>query len=213
MKAIRWLPVLLAVALVPVPAIASEIHDAVKAGDAARVTQMAKADPAALRAQEKWLGTPLHTAVLKDKIEMARLLVSLKAEVDAKDAEGTTPLFWAARDGRAAMATLLLDSGADAKTTSRYGDTPLHAAADGGHQDLVALLLARGTPVDVKDTKASRTPLMVAARQGRTEVVALLIAKGADVNAKDANGETALAWAKLGEHKAVIELLAKGGAR
>jgi len=89
----------------------------------------------------------------------------------------------------------------------------------------VRLLLEAGartngtTTVYVTNSKAVAKvkPLMIAAYAGQPEIAKLLLDAGADPNAKDANGNTAMAWAKISREKKkagkVISLLQRTGVR
>jgi ankyrin repeat protein len=57
------------------------------------------------------LSTPLHSAVMRNRIEMAELLITAGCEVNAKDFKGYTPLDIAIRRVRKPMADLLRKHG------------------------------------------------------------------------------------------------------
>ena len=85
-------------------------------------------------------------------------------------------------------------------------------AAENGDASEVRRLLDAGENVNMDDGMV--TPLIVAAENGHADVVRLLIERRADVNARDgAEGLTALDYAELGEHTAVINMLRAAGAR
>lgn len=73
--------------------------------------------------------TPLHLAVLCDQRDVADLLITRRANLNAKakDEHGGTPLHWAAVLGRIAIARRLIEAGADVNSKDNHGFTPLDA--------------------------------------------------------------------------------------
>ena len=94
----------------------------------------------------------------------------------------------------------------------RHGHTPLHWAAHRGHASVVRYLLEAGAACDAL-TREGHTPLLEAAHQGHLAVVeALLHHGGCDPTLADLkHGATALHWAALGGHEAVVVRLLRLG--
>jgi ankyrin repeat protein/uncharacterized caspase-like protein len=85
---------------------------------------------------------------------------------------------------------------------------PLIKAAEKGDIVTIRAMLARGTDIQVRDSRA-RTALMYAAANGDTVMEQTLLVSGAEVNARDALGWTALMLAAgSGDNSAVQTLLA-----
>ena len=59
----------------------------------------------------QWGSTPLHWAARNNHLELAKVLISSGAEVNAKDRWGLTPLHRAARNGHKKMQELLISHG------------------------------------------------------------------------------------------------------
>ena len=86
--------------------------------------------------------TMLDYAIFGHDIELAQLLISRGANVNAIDKNGMTPLLWAANIdfGDSAMIELLLKSGARADARNRDGLTPLELARKHNHTHVIPAL-------------------------------------------------------------------------
>ena len=129
-------------------------------------------------------GTMLHYASTASL--MARL-ISLSADVSARNGDGMTPLHSAAsfftRGSRhLSLAQMLLDNGADVNARDNSGRTPLMFVSGKQGIEMHALLLKNGADAKAAD-KDGRTALYIAVDGGNTLVANLLVSHGADVNA------------------------------
>jgi ankyrin len=70
---------------------------------------------------------------VRREVTVARLLIEVGADVNARNSAGATPLHEAARRGRLALAALLLEKGANVNARDLSQHTPLHYA-DNGHR-------------------------------------------------------------------------------
>jgi len=185
--------------------------------------------------------TLLHYATAGNYKDIAELLISNGANVNAVADKWKTPLGAAARTGSTDVAEYLITHGADVNAGEGYWTplqeaayyskemvklllakganinagkwTALHSALDAGRLDIVELLLVKGADANVRNNKG-RTPLnIVVDWYGNLEIVELLLSKGADINAKDKNGKTALSYAVENGHTEIVELLRKHGAK
>ncbi len=73
--------------------------------------------------------TSLHIAAMHGFHSVAELLIKHKANVNARDCNGSTPLHVASCQDMPSLVGLLVNSGADLNVRSRNGSTPLHSAA------------------------------------------------------------------------------------
>jgi ankyrin repeat protein len=141
---------------------------------------------------------------------MARALVRLGADVNARDDARRTVLPMAAENGHEAVVKLLLATdGIDLELQGHLGQDIAVGGPENGREAVVKLLLATdGIDPNSKDTRWDWTPLSWTARNGHKAVVKLLLAMdGVDPNAKDATDRTLLSWVAENGHKAAVKLL------
>ena len=86
----------------------------------------------------------LHYAASKNKVGLAKYLLDIGADYEARDEDQWTPLHWAAMNNSPAVAELLLDRGADYEARDTDQRTPLHLAAYNDSQAVAELLRSRG---------------------------------------------------------------------
>jgi ankyrin repeat protein len=103
--------------------------------EAARILLDFGADPRRPSRNEMRVA-PLHSAVARRSLGVARLLLDRGADVNARQAGGFTPLHGAAADGDRAMAELLVERGGDPAVRDEGGRTPAEIATTGGHDAL-----------------------------------------------------------------------------
>jgi ankyrin repeat protein len=85
--------------------------------------------------------TLLHVAAGTGKLEMVKLLViSYKANVNARDKLGRTPLFLSARNGKEDVVAFLLENGASKEQEDRMGNTACSVATGQTEWKIVKLL-------------------------------------------------------------------------
>jgi len=178
------------------------IHQAAEDGNIEAVKQHLAAG-ADVNANTDTGWTPLCFAANK---EIAELLITNGANVNAKEGYSFAPLHAAAYAGQKEIVELLIAEGADVNAKLGDGWTPLHFAAN---KEVAELLIVNGADVNAKD-ETGGTPLLAAARYGRKEVAKLLITAGADVNAKRDNGHTPL---DMAENEKTADLLRKHGGK
>ena len=144
--------------------------------------------------------TALHSAALNGHLDAVRVLLDHKADVGARDVEGSTPLSLALEgaggERRLDIVRLLLDHNADVDTRDYSGRTPLHHAAAYGYLEVSELLLQRKAKCNAQDAEGS-TPLHRASDAAELPLMQLLLDHGADANARDNIGNTPLHQAAL----------------
>jgi uncharacterized protein len=166
--------------------------------------------PAAALAQAQ--DVRVTSAIKQRDAAAVRTLLRQKADVNGADVEGMTALHWAAHWNDLDSVKLLLAAGAKAAVANRYGVTPLHEAATVGNAAMVNALLRAGADANAAYGEGE-TPLMIAARTGSLDTIGLLLESGAQVNAAESfRGQTALMYAAVENHAAVVRALAAAGA-
>jgi ankyrin repeat protein len=111
--------------------------------------------------------SPLLYAARDGRLEIARMLVAAKADVNQVDANGIPPLIMAITNNHVDVARFLIGSGADIAATDWYGRTPLWSAVETRNMDV-----DNATFVNSID----RAPLL--------ELIRLLLEAGADPNVR-----------------------------
>jgi ankyrin repeat protein len=78
---------------------------------------------------------------------VARSLIELGADIEAKDACQRTPLMFACKMGSKEMVELLLSYKADIKATNSLGDSCVTLAQKCGNPDVMVLLVSSGASI------------------------------------------------------------------
>jgi len=148
-----------------------------------------------------------HKNWLANSSDMAELLLSHGAAVNARDAFSRTPLHFAAITGNFEVAKVLLANKADVNAKDKYSRTALHSAAFNGRTTFAKLLIQNEANVNAMDQYG--TPLTAAVEQHR-DTVELLLDNKADVHIKNSDG---FAPIHLAGDKETAQLLFAHGAK
>ncbi|CAI8047040.1 Ankyrin repeat domain-containing protein 29 [Geodia barretti] len=126
--------------------------------------------------------TPLMTASFGGHVEIVRLLVEAKAQLNIQGKEdGVTALHLAAQEGKADVVRLLTEAGAQLDIQKTDGATPLYMACQKGHSDVVEILIRNGANINLPRHEGA-TPVFIASQEGQSEVVNILLRNGAGVD-------------------------------
>ncbi|MBL0265779.1 MAG: ankyrin repeat domain-containing protein [Leptospiraceae bacterium] len=87
------------------------------------------------------LDSPLHDAAIEGNLEMVKLLISKRTDINKRNKYGNTPLHYASIAGHLEIVKYLLSNGAN-NLKSNSGKTPLDFARDKEHVEIVSALTA-----------------------------------------------------------------------
>jgi ankyrin repeat protein len=177
------------------PVFATELYDATKARDVARVKTLVNSG-ADLNKRSPYDG-PLHVAARLGPPELVTALLDAGADIELTGYGGIRPLHAAVLAGQNKIVSMLLARGAKVDALDNVGRAPLMTFMSGevGDVGVLKILLAAGADPNLIDGAAHLYALHYAAMQGRIDETTLLVAGGADVNAKDRLGKSPLHYA------------------
>ena len=116
------------------------LYSAVSINDQPLVIALIKdgADVNYVKSAGPWVKTNcLLTAVEKGNIDMIRILIEGKVNVNWKDGFNTSAIMYAAKKGAKDIVVLLLDNGANIKDEDGKGNSVITAAKESKNKDLV----------------------------------------------------------------------------
>ncbi len=171
--------------------------------------------------------TPLLHAVLRNRLEAVRLLISHGADLERPSPEGFSPLQVAIEEGRFAIAQSLIAAGAAVNASGGPEQiTPLMITASivpprhsetssspkPGAVDVARDLIARGAQLNAASSRGV-TPLMIAAARDNGPMIALLLQAGSDPARRSREGQTALEIAQQNGNTEALETLTLAAGR
>ena len=188
----------------------NELFVAVRSGDANLVADLLNKG-AKVNAKGSNGNTPLHLAVLADKLQVVEKLIEGGADVNAKNNHGATPLHWAALNQNVSIVEKLIEKGANVNEKNKYDNVPLHYAAFfNGCLGTAEKFIEGGADVNAKNNDGN-TPLHFSTKNSHLDMLEKLIEEGANVNEKNKYGSIPLHWAAgYGRLSMVKELIEKG---
>lgn len=154
----------------------------------------------------------LLIATIEKQVEMARLLVAYKADVNLQDDQLDSPFLYAGASGQTELVKLYLENGARFDLFNRYNGTALIPACERGHVETVKVLVkTKGFPVNHVN-RLGWTALMEAVILGNgtekyQEIVQILKDSGADLSIPDHSGKTPLQHAESMGFGEIVRIL------
>uniref|UniRef100_A0A7S0GNU7 Uncharacterized protein n=1 Tax=Amorphochlora amoebiformis TaxID=1561963 RepID=A0A7S0GNU7_9EUKA len=159
--------------------------------------------------------TPLHIACSKGNLEIAKLLVSSKAKVEAyENKHGMTPLLLACGKGKLAMVQYLMDLKANAKAVDCHGNGPLNYAIFGKDSSTLKYLVDHSGHVAYAANKQGNGPLHFAVMREEVSMVKYLVLNGKVViDAINDKGRTSLHIASSKGNVQIAQFLVESTAK
>jgi ankyrin repeat protein len=156
---------------------------------------------------------PLADASYNLDADVARLLLTAGADINAVGSQDMTPLMAAAAFGRnPEVVHVLLQAGADLRAVDDSGRTALMWAANlNPNPQIVRALLAAGADVHARDGRGN-TVLVIAVALNNADVVKVLLEAGAQPDVAAQGGMTPLMRATSENCANVVKLLLNAGA-
>lgn len=125
--------------------------------------------------------TILLNAIQSNRIDIIKILIKLKVEVDALLPNGYTALMNAVRIGNLDLIKILVSSGADVTEVDfDTNDNALLLACKNNHIETVKLLIEEGADLNFSDG-AYKSPLVIACENQNLELVNILLKSGASL--------------------------------
>jgi len=176
-----WVSILLAAATL---SRAGDVHQAAALGDFDKLKGILERRPELVSSKDLRGWQPIHHAAFSGKTNVVELLLSYKADINAK-----------------------LD---ERHPEGPLNFTPLHMATRYGRLEVVRFLCEKGADLEAKDVW-DQTPFFVASLEGNIEIMKVLVEFKCDVNPKNKLGKTPLRRALEAEKRKVIEFLRSNG--
>ena len=150
----------------------------------------------------------IKSPIVESRINMMKLLIDNKANINYTDENGFNPLNIAIESGDMELTKFLITNGANVNSLMQDGVSLIGYAIAQNNMDLLQILIENGANVNYTNGDSwADTPLKTASRLGLDNVVRILLSRNADINAVDMNGNTALHTAALNSQLSVVKLL------
>ena len=182
------------------------IDESIARGDLADVHRHIVASPESVNTGKNPTLSPLQQAILRNKTEIAVVLLEAKADPNQVDASKRTLVHLAVERGNAALIPVLLEYKSDPDQLDKDGWTPLHHAAAKNKVEVAKALLEGGANPKIRSERGG-TPLHEGAASGSKEMILLLLKFKIDPNVVSKTGVTALDVARQSKNAEAIEIL------
>ena len=150
----------------------------------------------------------IKSPIVESRINIMKLLIDNKANINYTDENGFTPLNITIESGDMELTKFLITNGANVNSLMQDGVSLIGYAIAQNNMDLLQMLIENGANVNNTNGDSwADTPLQTASRLGLDNVVRILLTRNVDINAVDMNGNTALHTAALNSQLSVVKLL------
>ncbi|XP_063404193.1 uncharacterized protein LOC134687664 [Mytilus trossulus] len=128
--------------------------------------------------------SPLYISSAYGYIEVVKMLINNKADINNCRDTGESPLYIACQNGHTEVVQMLINNKADINKCRDTGVSPVYIACYKGHTDVVKMLINNKADIN-KCSDTGESPLYFACYKGHTDVVKMLINNKADINTCD----------------------------
>jgi ankyrin repeat protein len=132
----------------------TEIFEAIKYNNIQGVNSEISKNFDAVNARDISKNTPLILATTKKNIQIVKILIDQKANVNYQNVGGATALHVASRNGNIDIARLLLSANADVNIKDAYGYTPILRAIMNSDIEMFLMLIEFGAKCEISDIKS-----------------------------------------------------------
>lgn len=166
--------------------------------------------------------TPLIFASYYGYTEVANLLITNGADVNAKDNDGWIALLYTSREGYKELNELLIDNGSNinlkGNSKNNKGYTALMLASWNGHYDIVSSLISKGANVNIEEViKSDKKEIKDIETELTISDESKLVPKSLEItpieNNNTNNKFTAIMLASWNGKNNIVDLLKKAGAK
>lgn len=161
--------------------------------------------PELANTQDKHGKTPLMYAAEGGYVNIIKILLNDKVEINLSCRDGWTAIMYATRAGALDIMSLLIAHGADLECLDHnFRQTPYLIACKAANSDAAELLLKHRARYDAIDYY-NRTALHLAVETHKNDIVKLVLSTKVEVNAKDKFGLTAREWAVVNSTPEILK--------
>lgn len=155
----------------------------------------------------------LNLAIIKDQLEMVKVLINLNVTADLADNSGQSPFFLAVERNNVEILKVLaflVYGKKNLNSTNESGDTLMHVASSKGFIESVRILRWLQVAYDSKNNYG-QTPLYKAVENGNLEIIKELIDAGADINTQTDSKDTLMHLTAAKGNIDIAKLLIRNG--
>mmetsp|Transcript_16608 Transcript_16608/g.38885 ORF Transcript_16608/g.38885 Transcript_16608/m.38885 type:complete len:300 (+) Transcript_16608:98-997(+) len=138
-----------------------DVHKVAMSGTADQAKELLESSTSNVNVADVRGVTPLHFACRRGNVDVAKVLLEAKADVNLKTHLGRQPLHAVAEQGSTSLAKMLLEAGANIEAGDARMQTPLHWGVRSNQSEVVKLLVDSRADLSAK-TIGGYTPYSMA---------------------------------------------------